>query len=64
MPPALPTKINQDVAESLKRPEIADRLQKLTLEPMLGTPADAAKFFAEETALWGRVIKEKNIVVQ
>ena len=47
-----------------KRPEIADRLQKLTLEPMLGTPADAAKFFAEETALWGRVIKEKNIVVQ
>ena len=64
LPPALATKINQDVNESLKRPEIADRLQKLTLEPMLGTPADAAKFFAEETALWGRVIKEKNIVVQ
>jgi tripartite-type tricarboxylate transporter receptor subunit TctC len=67
-PPGLPaaqqTKINQDVNASLKHPEIADRLQKLTLEPMLGSPADAAKFFAEETALWGRVIKEKNIVVQ
>jgi tripartite-type tricarboxylate transporter receptor subunit TctC len=64
LPPALASKINQDVNESLKRPEIADRLQKLTLEPMLGTPADAAKFFAEETQLWGRVIKEKSIVVQ
>ena len=64
LPAALANKINQDVNESLKKPEIADRLQKLTLEPMLGSPADAAKFFAEETALWGRVIKEKNIVVQ
>ena len=64
MPPALAHQINQDVNESLKKPEVADRLEKLTLEPMLGSPADAAKFFAEETALWGRVIREKNIVVQ
>jgi hypothetical protein len=31
---------------------------------MLGTPADATRFFAEETQLWGRVIKEKNVTVQ
>jgi tripartite-type tricarboxylate transporter receptor subunit TctC len=64
LPAALQAKVNQDVNEALRKPEIADRLNKLTLEPMLGTPADAAKFFAEETALWGRVIKAKNIVVQ
>jgi tripartite-type tricarboxylate transporter receptor subunit TctC len=64
LPGALQAKVNQDVNEALKKPEIADRLKKLTLEPMLGSPADAAKFFAEETALWGRVIKAKNIVVQ
>jgi tripartite-type tricarboxylate transporter receptor subunit TctC len=64
LPPALATKVNQDVVEVLKKPDISERLQKLTLEPMLGSPADAAKFFAEETALWGRVIKEKNVVVQ
>ena len=29
-----------------------------------GTPANATKFFAEETALWGRVIREKHITVQ
>jgi tripartite-type tricarboxylate transporter receptor subunit TctC len=64
LPAALQTKVNADVNEALKKPDIADRLQKLTLEPMLGSPADAAKFFAEETALWGRVIKAKSIVVQ
>jgi 2-keto-4-pentenoate hydratase len=36
-------------------------LQRLTLEPMIGSPADAAKFFAEEAARWGRVIKEGNV---
>jgi hypothetical protein len=28
---------------------------------MIGSPADAAKFFADETALWGGVIKEANV---
>jgi tripartite-type tricarboxylate transporter receptor subunit TctC len=60
-PPMLIERINRDVVESLKRPEVTERLQKLTLEPMLGSPADAARFFAEETALWGKVIKEKNV---
>jgi tripartite-type tricarboxylate transporter receptor subunit TctC len=64
LPAALQAKVNRDVNEALKKPEVADRLKKLTLDPMLGSPADAAKFFAEETALWGRVIKAKNIVVQ
>jgi tripartite-type tricarboxylate transporter receptor subunit TctC len=64
LPAALQSKVNADVNDALRKPEIADRLKKLTLDPMLGSPADAAKFFAEETALWGRVIKAKNIVVQ
>jgi tripartite-type tricarboxylate transporter receptor subunit TctC len=62
--PELTGKINRDVVEILKRPDVGEKLQRLTLEPMPGTPADAARFFAEETALWGRVIKEKNITVQ
>ena len=64
MAPELALKINRDVNESLARPETRERLNKLSLEPMPGTPADATKFFAEETALWGRVIKEKNVTVQ
>jgi tripartite-type tricarboxylate transporter receptor subunit TctC len=62
--PELAARINRDVVETLKRPEISEKLKHLTLEPMLGSPADAARFFAEETELWGRVIREKQITVQ
>ncbi len=31
---------------------------------MIGTPADATAFFADETQLWGNVIKEANVTVQ
>jgi tripartite-type tricarboxylate transporter receptor subunit TctC len=64
MPQALADKINKDVDAVLQKPEIADKLRTLRLEPMGGTPADAAAFFASETKLWGRVIKEANITLQ
>jgi tripartite-type tricarboxylate transporter receptor subunit TctC len=64
MPPALAEKINADVVTVLQKPQIDDKLRALRLEPMGGTPADAAKFFASETKLWGRVIKEANITLQ
>jgi tripartite-type tricarboxylate transporter receptor subunit TctC len=59
--PALADKINRDVVDSLTRPEVNATLLRLTLEPMTGSPADAATFFAEEAARWGKVIKEGNV---
>jgi hypothetical protein len=35
------------------------RTEQLTLEPMPGSRPTWRGFFAEETELWGRVIKEK-----
>jgi tripartite-type tricarboxylate transporter receptor subunit TctC len=64
MPAALAGRINRDVVEILQRPAVSAKLRDLRLEPMIGTPADAAKFFAEETALWGGVIREANVTVQ
>jgi len=64
-PPGTPTpladRINRDVVLGLRRPAVAERLDRLALEPMTGTPADAAKFFAEESRLWGKVIADANI---
>ena len=62
-PAAVAAQINRDIVEILKRPEIDKRLRELRLDPMIGSPADAAKFFAEETALWGGVIKEANVTI-
>ena len=63
-PAALAAKINRDVVESLQKPDIAEKLRALMLEPIPGSPADAARFIADETQLWGKVIKESNVTVQ
>ena len=64
MPAALAGRINRDVVDILQRPAVSAKLRDLRLEPMIGTPADGAKFFAEETELWGGVIREANVTVQ
>jgi tripartite-type tricarboxylate transporter receptor subunit TctC len=63
-PAALADKVNRDVVDGLRKPDVAESLARLTLEPMIGSPADAAKFFAEETRLWGKVIAEAHIKIE
>ena len=63
-PFALVEKVNGDVVEILWRPEVKKKLARMTLEPLIGTPADTAKFFAEERALWGKVITENKVKVK
>jgi tripartite-type tricarboxylate transporter receptor subunit TctC len=62
--PEIASRINRDVVDILTSADIGERMKQLTLEPMPGSPAEAARFFAEETELWGRVIKEKQITIQ
>jgi tripartite-type tricarboxylate transporter receptor subunit TctC len=61
---ALAEKINRDVVEILKSKEVGDMLRRISLEAGATTPADTARFFAEETALWTKVIKEAGIEPQ
>jgi len=62
--PALAEKINRDVVELLKSQEVGDMLRKISLEAGATSPADTARFFGEETALWSKVIKEAGIQPQ
>jgi tripartite-type tricarboxylate transporter receptor subunit TctC len=63
-PAALADKINRDVVEILSHAEVAERVRGIQMEPVTRTRAQAATFFAEETELWGKVIKEANIPMQ
>jgi tripartite-type tricarboxylate transporter receptor subunit TctC len=67
-PPATPAvladKINRDIVDALRTPDLVASLARLTLEPMIGSRADATRFFAAETELWGKVIAEAHIKVQ
>src|SRR5262245_24023820 len=67
-PPAMPAvlgeKINRDVVEILNTKDVGDMLRKMSLETGATAPAETARFFAEETALWSKVIKEAGIEPQ
>jgi tripartite-type tricarboxylate transporter receptor subunit TctC len=67
-PPATPVvlteKINRDVVELLKSKDVLDVLHKISLEAGATSPAQTTRFFAEETALWSKVIKEAGIQAQ
>jgi tripartite-type tricarboxylate transporter receptor subunit TctC len=54
-------RISRDVVEVLQRKEVGDKLHALSLDVGATSPAETAKFFADETALWSKVIKEANI---
>ena len=58
---ALADKINRDVVDCLKHPELIERTKALGMDLAPGSRADAAKFFTAERELWGKVIKEANI---
>ena len=59
--PALVAKLNQDIAQALRSADLKDRLFKLGLEPVAGTPAEAGATIKAEMAKWGRMIKEAGI---
>jgi tripartite-type tricarboxylate transporter receptor subunit TctC len=61
VPPPLVARINHDVVEILTRRGVSDKLRALRLEPAATTPEETASFFAGETTLWGKVIKDANI---
>jgi tripartite-type tricarboxylate transporter receptor subunit TctC len=63
-PAALADKINRDVVEILGRPDVVEKARGIQMEPAARSRAEAARFFGEETELWGQVIKTANIPLQ
>jgi tripartite-type tricarboxylate transporter receptor subunit TctC len=63
-PKAIIDKINADVSEALKQPDIQSKLKNLSAEIYGGSPERAAKYMSEEVARWGNVIKAANIKIE
>jgi tripartite-type tricarboxylate transporter receptor subunit TctC len=67
-PPATPKsitqKINADVNEALRQPELQDRIKKLSAETFGGSTEKAAKYMKEEVERWSEVIKAADIKLQ
>jgi tripartite-type tricarboxylate transporter receptor subunit TctC len=57
-------KINADVNEALRQPELQSRLKALSAEVFGGSVEKTSKYLQEEIARWGAVIKAANIEIQ
>ena len=63
-PKAIVDKINADVNEALRQPEMQDRLKKLSAEVFGGSVERTAAYMKEEVARWGNVIKAAGVTLQ
>jgi tripartite-type tricarboxylate transporter receptor subunit TctC len=67
-PPGTPKniadKINADVNEALRQPELQDRLRKLSAEAFGGSTQKTANYMRQEVLRWGGVIKAADIKLQ
>lgn len=57
-------KINADVNEALRQPEIQDGLRKLSAEIFGGSAEKASRYMHDEIDRWGKVIKAADIKLQ
>ena len=63
-PKGIVDKINADVNEALRQPEVRDSLKKLSAEIFGGSVEKTAKYMHEEVERWGAVIKSAKIELQ
>jgi tripartite-type tricarboxylate transporter receptor subunit TctC len=61
LPPEIVDKINKAVNAGLQDPKVMGRLDEWGATPLAGSPADFAKFVADETEKWGKVIRSADI---
>jgi len=60
-PPEIVDKLNKAVNAGLDDPNVKARLAEWGATALAGSPADFAKFVADETEKWGKVIRAANI---
>jgi tripartite-type tricarboxylate transporter receptor subunit TctC len=61
LPPEIVGTLNKAVNAGLADPKVAARLAEWGATALAGSPADFAKFVADETEKWGKVIRTANI---
>lgn len=61
LPPDLLQRINTAAGQTLADPEVKDKLQRMGIEAITGTPQQLATMVAADTAKWKKIIAERRI---
>ena len=60
-PPAVAEQLARDAAQFLAQPEVRERLKAQGMTEATMTPGEFAVYMRDETAMWARIIKARNI---
>jgi tripartite-type tricarboxylate transporter receptor subunit TctC len=63
-PAKLAERVSTDIAEALKQPEVAKKMEGLSAEVVGSDPAVTAKFMREEIERWNKVIKAAGVKLE
>lgn len=63
LPAEVVSRVNAAANQVLKDPEVVDRLQRLGIEPVGGTPAQFTAMLATESSKWKKIITERKITL-
>jgi tripartite-type tricarboxylate transporter receptor subunit TctC len=63
-PAKLADRVSTDIAEALKQPEVAKKMEGLSAEVVGSDPATTAKFMREEIERWNKVIKAAGVKLE
>jgi len=63
-PPAVVEQLAKDAAQMLAQPEVRERLKVQGMTDAAMKPSEFAAHIREETAVWARIIKARNIVAE
>ena len=64
LPPEVVSRVNTAANQVLQDPEVIDKLQRLGIEPVGGTPAQFSAMLAKESAKWKKIITERKITLE
>lgn len=59
-PPEIVIKLQREVADALRLPEVVERIAAFGFEPIGSTPEEFAEFIAADIARWAKVAKESG----
>jgi tripartite-type tricarboxylate transporter receptor subunit TctC len=63
-PAPIIARVQAEVARIMAMPDVVDRMNKLDIRPVGGSPADMAKTIASEIELWSGVARANQITAQ
>ena len=61
MPPAIVTRLNEEINKLLANPDLRERLSSEALEPMPMTPEQFGQYIRDDIDKWSRLAKARNI---